>query len=88
MNIKDLFTRKKKTPERKQLMQHFSQEYLQSLVNEHKLIQASINRLTQRRAFYVRENSVSVMDKALDNFRVRKMELEVQIDELNEFLHG
>lgn len=69
-------------------MQYFSQEYLEKLVNEHKLVQASINRLTQKNAIYRRENSIPIMDNALSNFRTRKLELEVQIDELTEFLNG
>lgn len=86
MNILKFF--KRNTQTRKQLMQYFSQEYLEKLVNEHKLVQASINRLTQKNAIYRRENSIPIMDNALSNFRTRKLELEVQIDELTEFLNG
>jgi hypothetical protein len=89
MNIKDLFRRKKKPDINKEkLMQYFSEEYLEKLINEHKLVQASINRIQQRAQLYRRENQISILDQALVNFRVRKVELEVQIDELREFLNG
>lgn len=87
IKILDLFRRKKPEPQKEKLMQYFSEEYLEKLVNEHKFLQASINRLRKHSALYAQDvSNVPLIATALNNFYVRKLELEVQIDELRDFL--
>jgi len=70
-------------------MKQFSEEYRDKLINEHKLVSASINRLTTedwpRQA---RAHGADVCAAAVSNLKAKKVELEVQIDVLNEFLTG
>lgn len=69
-------------------MKYFSEEYKEKLQNEHKLVAAAITRLTTvdypRQA---RSHGVDVVTAAVSNLKTRKLELEVQIDVLNEFLY-
>lgn len=70
-------------------MKHFSEEYRDKLINEHKLVSASINRLTTtdypRQA---RAHGADTIHAAVQNLKAKKVELEAQIDVLNEFLEG
>lgn len=78
-----------KHQDRKALMQHFSDEYLQSLINEHKLVSASIKQLIENRyQLYARTHGADTVSAAASNLRTRKVELEAQIDVLNDFLKG
>lgn len=71
-------------------MNIFTREYLDSLVAEHKLLTASLNRMTQSAAaasMYTNRYSTAVYDAARTNMVTRKLELEVKIDELMDFLN-
>lgn len=70
-------------------MQHFSEEFRQKLINEHRLVSASIARLGEiEYAKYARAHGYDAAALALTNLKARKVELEVQIDVLTDFLHG
>jgi hypothetical protein len=70
-------------------MKHFSEEYMQSLINEHKLVSASVTQLLETRyQWYARQHGADVVAAAASNLRIRKVELEAQIDLLDEFLKG
>lgn len=71
-------------------MKHFSHEYREHLINEHKMISASIVRLTdpQHGAMqYARAHGHDAVAAAASNLKTRKVELEAQIDLLTEFLN-
>lgn len=72
-------------------MLHFSEEYLEKLVNEHKFIKASLNRLNKKHQYYMQTNSgmvgsVELFSATSRQLLVEKLILEVKIDELTEFL--
>lgn len=70
-------------------MKHFSEEYLQTLVNEHKLISASISQMLEvSYSRYARSHGADVVAAAASKLRTRKVELEAQIDVLTDFLKG
>ena len=70
------------------LVEHFSEDYLTRLNNEHKLITATVNRLLTARNAYISGNSPEMVDLATRNLLSRKVELEAQIDVLIDFLRG
>ena len=70
-------------------MQHFSQEYLEKLTAEHKLVSATITHITHNKyPIFVRQHSVDVVTSAVSNLKTRKVELEGMIDILSEYLNG
>ena len=72
-------------------MKIFTQEYLDSLVAEHKLITATLNRMTQNAAnaaMYAARYGGSAFDTTRTNLIAKKLELEVKIDELMDYLNG
>lgn len=70
-------------------MQHFSQEYLDKLIAEHKLVSASIGRLQGvDYSRQTRSHGVMRVDNTLAAMATRKIELEAYIDTLNEHLNG
>ncbi len=71
-------------------MKHFSTEYYEHLVNEHRLITACINHLqTQGVAVQkARHHGQDAYALALTNMKAKRIELETQIDVLGEFLNG
>lgn len=69
-------------------MHYFSEEYLESLQNEHKLIQASLNRIVNKRVHYLRGNNQMIIDRAHRELLTQKLILEVKIDELLDFLRS
>lgn len=77
-------------PKKVSHMNIFTQEYLDSLVAEHKLLTASLNRMTQNAAntsMYAGRYGATTFDAARTSMIARKLELEVKIDELMDFLN-
>lgn len=73
-------------------MNHFSQEFLDKLIAEHRLVSASILQLTSNHADggyarYARAHGPDAVDQAKKNLYVRKVELEAQIDVLRDYLN-
>jgi hypothetical protein len=82
-----LWWRKPKPKEKH--MQHFSHEYLEKLVAEHKLVSASIARL--KGTDYSRQQRIHggvAVDSALATMFSKRVELEAYIDTLTEYLNG
>ena len=70
-------------------MNHFSQEYLEKLVAEHKLVSASLVQLkTLNYQRHSRVHGNVSVDTAISNMAARKVELEAYIDTLQEYLNG
>ena len=69
-------------------MEHFSQEFLDKLINEHKLVNASIHQLTDRYKQYLQAHSSDALTAALTTLRGEKVVLEAKIDVLGEFLRA
>jgi hypothetical protein len=67
-------------------MDMFSVEYKQKLVNEHKLVVASINQLNERRHMYVQNHTIGFYDAAVAELKKDKIILEAKIDVLSDFL--
>lgn len=86
MNILNWFKRPSK--ERKKLMQHFSAEYRDQLINEHKLVSATIAHLRTGGIAHqkARAHGQDAYALALNNLSAKKVELEGMIDVLSEFL--
>jgi hypothetical protein len=85
--IRALF--KEKTPKKESHMEMFSLEYRDKLVAEHKLISASIGHLQgDHMARFMHRHQSDPVRGALASMKVRKVELEAQIDVLNDFLTG
>ena len=73
-------------------MNHFSQEFLDKLIAEHRLISAAILQLTSNHADngyarYARTHGIDAVDQARKNLYTKKVELEAQIDVLREYLN-
>jgi len=70
-------------------MNHFSQEFCDKLIAEHKLISASIANLQgPSYSRQIRVHSQTVVDSSLFNLRTKKVELEAMIDVLQDYLNG
>ena len=71
-------------------MQHFSHEHLDKLIAEHRLVSATIARLSSpsTNAVYARNHGAAVIIVALDDLRKKKVQLEATIDALSEYLNG
>lgn len=70
-------------------MTHFSQEYLDKLIAEHKLVSVSFQQLkTTHLTRQTRQHGSQAVDMALANLAAKKVELEAFIDTLNEYLNG
>lgn len=68
-------------------MKQFSEEYRDKLINEHKLVSASITQITTHEwNRYARAHGAEVASAAVSNLKARKVELEAQIDVINEYL--
>ena len=67
-------------------MQHFSHEYLEKLIAEHRIVSATMNKLSTSQV-YVRNHGAAVAS-AIDNLKVKRIELEAMIDVLQEYLNG
>jgi len=68
-------------------MQHFSHEYLDKLIAEHRLVSATIGKLSSN-TVYARNHGAAVVSLAMDDLRKKKVELEATIDVLSEYLNG
>ncbi len=79
-----------KKPPKEKHMQHFSHEYLEKLVAEHRLVSAAIIELSRPPGYpkKVKEYGLDVVDAALKNLKAKKVELETMIDVLSEYLNG
>ena len=71
-------------------MQHFSQEFLEKLVNEHKLVSTSLTHLQGQGSYNqkARQHGIDAVVLAVTNLKARKVELEAMIDVLTEFLEA
>lgn len=70
-------------------MQHFSDEYLERLIAEHKFVSATINHISQKEyTRFARAHGVDSVAAATNNLRAKRIELEGMIDVLTEYLHG
>lgn len=69
-------------------MEHFSHEYVEKLIAEHRMICATIALVKNEYAKRCREHNVASVDTALANMSARKVELEGYIDVLQEYLNG
>jgi hypothetical protein len=87
MNLKNIF---KPKPKRAAVhMQHFSQEYLDKLIAEHKLISATVSQIkTVSFNRYAAVHGHDTVSAAISNLKVRRVELEGQIDVLSDYLNG
>lgn len=85
MNIFKIFKQK---PIQEKHMDMFSQEYLDKLIAEHKLVNASVMQIQQNYLYYKRFCTVTIIEMELNDLLKKKFSLEVQIDVLNEFLKG
>ena len=69
-------------------MQHFSKEYLDRLIAEHKLVSATIAHLKGPALNrMVASHGNDAVAGAVNNLRAKKVELEGQIDVLAEYLN-
>ena len=84
MNIKRFWFKAK--PKQEPHMKHFSEEYRQKLIAEHKLVSATIQQMTQMYPRYVQNNSADAVAAAISDYKIKKIQLEGQIDVLTEFL--
>lgn len=70
-------------------MQIFTQEYKEALIAEHKLINASLLRMTSTAAIsgmYANRQGLEIFNMTKNNLLSKKLELEIKIDELIDFL--
>lgn len=77
----------KRTPKKETHMKHFSPEYRDSLIAEHKLVSASIAHITDNHGKIIRNHSAAAVGGAVNNLLSRKIELEVMIDVLTDYLN-
>jgi hypothetical protein len=82
------FIKKKPNPIKERTMSYFSEEYRNKLIQEHKLVVTTINRLTERYKQYAVNNTGDAISVALTKLRGEKAEIEAKIDVLDEFLNG
>lgn len=73
-------------------MNHFSQEFLDKLIAEHRLVSAAILQLSSNHANsgytqYARSHGPDAVDQARKNLYTKKVELEAQIDVLRDYLN-
>jgi hypothetical protein len=75
---------------KEELMEHFSEEYLARLVNEHKLVSTTITHLTSQGIYTqkARQHGIDAMTLCVSNLKAKKVELEGMIDVLTEFLRS
>lgn len=66
-------------------MQHFSHDYRDKLVAEHRLISATMGQL-QSKNIYASNHGAAILAAAMDELRIKKVQLEGMIDVLNEYL--
>jgi hypothetical protein len=83
-----IFRRKLSKPIQDKHMEYFSQEFLTKLINEHKLVNASIHQLTDRYKQYLQAHSPDALTAALTSLRGKKVELEAKIDVVGQFLNS
>lgn len=81
-----------KPPVKENHMNHFSQEFLDKLIAEHRLVSASILHLTggtPNSAYtrFARAHGPDAVDQARKNLYAKKVELEAQIDVLKDYLN-
>jgi hypothetical protein len=67
-------------------MQHFSHEYLEKLIAEHRLVSATAYQLSSS-PMYARNHGAAVAG-AIDNLKLKRIELEGMIDVLQDYLNG
>ena len=68
-------------------MEHFSNEYRDKLVAEHKLVSAAIAHMKAELPAYSRRHEGAAINAALFNLNARKAELEAYIDVLTAYLN-
>lgn len=69
-------------------MQHFSHEYVEKLIAEHRMVSATAALVKNEYAKRSREHGTQAVDAALAKMLARKVELEGYIDVLQEYLNG
>jgi hypothetical protein len=85
-----LFKFFQRQPTKKEIsMEHFSNEFRDKLIAEHKLTSAAINTLlTAASGKYNGRVGLDIVTAAVYKLKVEKLELEAKIDVLDEFLNG
>jgi hypothetical protein len=78
----------KKEPIKEKHMQHFSQEYVETLIAEHRMVSAAVALIKNEYPKRTREHGALAVDAALGKMYARKVELEGYIDVLQEYLNG
>lgn len=85
--LKTLFDRFK--PKQKDIhMDHFSIEYRDKLVAEHRLVVAMLERATEKYLYYRQRTTVPVIEGVMFDLKTQKFQLELRIDVLTEFLES
>lgn len=85
--LKTLFDRFK--PKKKDIhMDHFSVEYRDKLVAEHRLVVAMLDRASEKYLYYRQRTSIPVIEAVMLDLKTKKFELELRIDVLTEFLES
>ena len=69
-------------------MQHYSEEYLDKLVAEHRLVSATIVHIQADWNRIARNHTGTAASSAVSNLLAKKVELEGMIDVLREYLTG
>jgi hypothetical protein len=69
-------------------MDHFSIEYRDKLVAEHRLVVAMLERATEKYLYYRQRTTVPVIEGVMFDLKTQKFQLELRIDVLTEFLES
>lgn len=69
-------------------MDHFSVEYRDKLVAEHRLVVAMLERASDKYIYYKQRTNVPVIEGVMLDLKTKKFELELRIDVLTEFLES
>ena len=80
------FNRKPKSSKGKS-MDFFSNEYRNTLVDEHKLVSTAIAHVESKYAQYSPHHPPQAIANAIASMRAKKVELEVKIDILSDYLN-
>jgi hypothetical protein len=69
-------------------MDHFSVEYRDKLVAEHRLVVAMLERASDKYIYYRQRTSAPIVESVMLDLKTQKFELELRIDVLTEFLES
>lgn len=69
------------------IMNHYSQEYLDKLIAEHKLISTAYANLHSSAQRFASQHGHDAVSSALSSMRVKRIELESQIEVLSDYLN-